>query len=152
MRLNRRHWLASMAGLFALEPLRGAPLTLAGCASGEPAEPASVYRTRLDALPEGTRVEIEHLHVHFELRRSGDTVTARSLLCSHQLCRVDWNEDERRYRCPCHEGLFAEDGSVIYGPPTRPLRTLTVHRDGPDVWIDTYEVYTVPPAGATAGR
>jgi len=27
--------------------------------------------------------------------------------------------------CPCHDGVFAEDGSVVSGPPPRPLDTLS---------------------------
>ena len=153
MRVSRRRWLTSLtglAGLLALGPFRRAPLALLGCAGGEPVEPASVFRIRADAIEDGGRLEVEHQHVHFELRRRGDTVSARSLLCSHQLCRVNWVEAERRYHCPCHEGLFAEDGSVVYGPPTRPLRALTVHRDGPEVWVDAYEVYTATAAATVA--
>lgn len=145
MLLSRRRCLTGLAGLagwVAFGPFRRAPLALLGCARAEPAESASVYRIRADAIEDGGRLEVQHQLVHFELRRQGETVHARSLLCSHQLCRVNWVEAERRYRCPCHEGLFAEDGTVVYGPPTRPLRELTVHRDGPEVWVDVLEVYT----------
>ncbi len=145
MRVSRRRWLTGVTGLagwIALGPFRRAPLALLGCARAEPAAPDSVFRIRVDALEEGGRLEVEHQLVPIELRRQGDTVSATSLLCSHQFCRVNWIETERRYRCPCHEGLFAEDGTVVYGPPTRPLRALTVHRDGPEVWVDVHEVYT----------
>lgn len=143
MHLSRRRWLAVLAGLCALGPLRQGPLALLGCARRETSAPDSVFRTKIATIPDGGRAEFEHQMVHFELRRKGERVQARSLLCSHQLCRVQWREDERRYHCPCHEGLFAEDGTVVYGPPTRPLRELTVHHEGDEVWIDVYEVFRV---------
>jgi menaquinol-cytochrome c reductase iron-sulfur subunit len=41
--------------------------------------------------------------------------------CTHLSCRVAWTEGEKQYICPCHDGRFAEDGSIISGPQPRPL-------------------------------
>lgn len=41
--------------------------------------------------------------------------------CTHLSCRVSWHEEEDQYICPCHDGRFAEDGSIISGPQPRPL-------------------------------
>lgn len=47
---------------------------------------------------------------------------AYSAVCTHFACIVKWNPEEDMIECPCHEGYFrAEDGSVISGPPPRPL-------------------------------
>jgi Rieske Fe-S protein len=35
---------------------------------------------------------------------------------------VHWNEAAATWDCPCHGGRFLPDGSVLYGPPTRPLQ------------------------------
>jgi Rieske Fe-S protein len=60
-----------------------------------------------------------------------------SNICTHLSCRVNWDEEEGQYLCPCHDGRFAKDGSIISGPQPRPLDqfeydidedgTLTVH-------------------------
>jgi Rieske Fe-S protein len=36
-------------------------------------------------------------------------------------CRVRWVADKDGFYCPCHNGVFAKDGSVVSGPPPRPL-------------------------------
>jgi menaquinol-cytochrome c reductase iron-sulfur subunit len=41
--------------------------------------------------------------------------------CTHLSCRVTWQEPPQNYICPCHDGRFAEDGSIISGPQPRPL-------------------------------
>ena len=53
--------------------------------------------------------------------REGEFV-AYSQSCTHLMCPVHYEAEEKRFYCPCHEGFFsAEDGSVLAGPPPRPL-------------------------------
>jgi cytochrome b6-f complex iron-sulfur subunit len=52
---------------------------------------------------------------------------AMSAWCTHKGCIVKWDERERLFRCPCHEGLFDERGNVVSGLP---LRSLTRFRVG----------------------
>jgi Rieske Fe-S protein len=37
--------------------------------------------------------------------------------CPHLGCRVHWEPDKERFFCPCHQGVFAPDGTGIAGPP-----------------------------------
>ena len=55
--------------------------------------------------------------------------------CTHLSCPVYYSRDHARLECPCHEGAFdAATGSVLYGPPPRPLDAIEVEtRDG-EVW------------------
>ena len=55
------------------------------------------------------------------MRRTGDSVTAYNPACTHLGCRVDYQADKERYFCPCHGGVFSQDGKVVAGPPPRPL-------------------------------
>ncbi len=55
------------------------------------------------------------------LRVSEDEFRAFSAVCTHLGCVVRWDDASRRIHCPCHAGFFAADGSVISGPPERPL-------------------------------
>ena len=41
--------------------------------------------------------------------------------CTHLGCPVDWRAEARLFFCPCHGGVFYEDGRVAAGPPTEPL-------------------------------
>jgi len=57
----------------------------------------------------------------YVLTEDGQTYVALSNVCTHLGCRVRWIQDESKFACPCHNGVFAKDGSVISGPPPRPL-------------------------------
>jgi menaquinol-cytochrome c reductase iron-sulfur subunit len=59
----------------------------------------------------------------FVLRKSQTEVVAYSNVCTHLSCRVNWHDDKKQYICPCHDGRFGIDGSVVSGPPPRPLDT-----------------------------
>jgi cytochrome b6-f complex iron-sulfur subunit len=51
---------------------------------------------------------------------------AMSALCTHKGCIVKWDEQQRLFRCPCHEGHFDERGNVVSGLPLRPLARFRV--------------------------
>ncbi len=56
------------------------------------------------------------------LRRvSEDEFTAFSVDCTHLGCPIRWLPDAELFMCPCHGGVFYEDGRVASGPPPRPL-------------------------------
>ncbi len=54
--------------------------------------------------------------------RTGEAeVRVFSNVCTHLSCRVNWKEELQEYLCPCHDGHFAIDGSIVSGPQPRPL-------------------------------
>jgi menaquinol-cytochrome c reductase iron-sulfur subunit len=56
------------------------------------------------------------------LRREGeDKFIAFSVNCAHLGCPVRWIEGAKLFMCPCHGGVYYEDGSVAAGPPPRGL-------------------------------
>ncbi|MBT4643668.1 MAG: ubiquinol-cytochrome c reductase iron-sulfur subunit [Deltaproteobacteria bacterium] len=55
-------------------------------------------------------------------RTSEDTFVAISATCSHLGCIVTWDEDEKQFKCPCHNGVYDLEGKVVSGPPPAPLR------------------------------
>ncbi len=41
--------------------------------------------------------------------------------CAHLGCPVKWFQQSRLFMCPCHGGVYYEDGSRASGPPPRGL-------------------------------
>lgn len=68
----------------------------------------------------GWIVSEEQLSVYL-LTEEGRDFVAMSNICTHLDCRVRWVSDREKFFCPCHNGIFDKDGSVISGPPPRPL-------------------------------
>jgi Rieske Fe-S protein len=111
----------------------GLPAAVLACARPEP--PDRRVRVPLASLRPGVRLEVEYAGEPAEVVRTGSGLAARSLLCSHFGCRVQWQPEAERYRCPCHEGTFDRDGQPVSGPPTRPLRALPVEVAGRDILV-----------------
>lgn len=56
------------------------------------------------------------------VRTPSGQLAAYSQKCTHLSCAVYYARAQNRLECPCHEGYFSvEDGSVLQGPPPRPL-------------------------------
>ena len=69
---------------------------------------------------------------HCILIRTGqEEYIAYSQKCTHLSCAVYFSAKDDRLECPCHQGFFsARDGSVLQGPPPRPLPQITLERNG----------------------
>jgi nitrate reductase gamma subunit len=59
-------------------------------------------------------------------RKSEDQFLAFSINCTHLGCPVRWLPDADLFMCPCHGGVFYNDGTVASGPPPKPLNTYPV--------------------------
>ncbi|MBN1287526.1 MAG: Rieske (2Fe-2S) protein [Anaerolineae bacterium] len=60
---------------------------------------------------------------------------AYSRVCTHFSCTVEYDPGAREFRCPCHDARFAgEDGRVLAGPPSEPLRRF-------DLFVEDGQVY-----------
>ena len=57
----------------------------------------------------------------YVLTENGQDFIAMSNICTHLGCRIRWIPEQEGFFCPCHNGVFGKDGSVIAGPPPRPL-------------------------------
>jgi menaquinol-cytochrome c reductase iron-sulfur subunit len=72
------------------------------------------------------------------LRRTGDTeFVAFSINCRHLGCPVRWVDGAKLFMCPCHGGVYYEDGSVAAGPPPEPLARYPVRVNNGQVEIET---------------
>jgi len=56
------------------------------------------------------------------IRLGNGVLVAYSSICTHLSCAVLWKAEHEELLCPCHDGRFqASSGSVLAGPPPRPL-------------------------------
>lgn len=68
------------------------------------------------------------------VRIGESSYAAYSQKCTHLSCAVYYAREKNRLECPCHEGYFSvQDGSVLQGPPTRPLPKVTLEQRGSDL-------------------
>lgn len=64
------------------------------------------------------------------IRTEADYV-AFSQKCTHLSCAVYYEKERNRLECPCHQGFFSiSDGSVLQGPPQRPLPRVVLQKEG----------------------
>ena len=61
---------------------------------------------------------------------SEGTYVAVAQACTHQGCSVFYDNNGKDFVCPCHDGIFGTDGSVLSGPPPSALKSYTVTKNG----------------------
>jgi Rieske Fe-S protein len=58
-----------------------------------------------------------------------NTVHALSATCTHLGCQVGWDAQAKKFKCPCHGGVYDLTGKVLEGPPPRPLDAIEARLD-----------------------
>lgn len=112
--ISRRRFLVVCAGFLC-------PISFGGCQSQGKKPQGSVKITKLTALKEG----VSHFPLELvAIYKSGDTLRALSLTCTHQRCPVFPENDA--YVCKCHGSRFSNEGRVLTGPATVDLPWLPV--------------------------
>jgi len=90
------------------------------------------------ALPYGEPLEIKAPDGRNALvmRQPGGGVEVIGTVCSHLGCTVYYRPEKKIFECPCHQGVFDNQGRPVSGPPERPLdRYPAMVRDG-KVFVD----------------
>lgn len=77
-------------------------------------------RVEYDFRDESDFVERDVRRIAFVLRE-GDELIVLSPTCTHMGCNVAFDEASGTFDCPCHGGRYDRTGSVIAGPPPKPL-------------------------------
>lgn len=85
----------------------------------------------------------------FFIVRERTMIYAVSARCTHLGCSINWFEQERIFRCPCHGSGYRSNGINFSGPAPRRLDRFrielsTEHR----IIVDTGVVYSVERFGA----
>ena len=55
--------------------------------------------------------------------------------CTHLGCPVRWFQESGLFMCPCHGGVYYEDGSRASGPPPRGLFEYSYKIENGELWI-----------------
>jgi Rieske Fe-S protein len=75
-------------------------------------------------------------------RAEKDQIIAMSAACTHKGCIVEWSGADRKFHCPCHGGIFAEDGGIDAGSSSLYLSPLPRL----DVKVENGQIYVRMPA------
>ncbi|UMQ43291.1 Rieske (2Fe-2S) protein [Chryseobacterium sp. Y16C] len=85
----------------------------------------------------------DHRNPYMLIRLAEDTWKVFEQKCTHLSCSVLYNHNEQLIECPCHHGFFnPDDGSVIQGPPPRPLPQLKVVIKEDKIYVTDFEKET----------
>ncbi len=71
----------------------------------------------------------------YVLTENGRDYVAMSNICTHLGCRVRWVAERGRFYCPCHAGVFDQQGNVVSGPPPRALDRYAVKVEDGQLYI-----------------
>ena len=145
----RRRMLVLM-GVGAIAAAGGLGSVLAACAG----PPVTVQLdVDPDTLEPGTPVEVPFIVAQgtsaiegstwLIMKASGDLV-AYDPRCTHGLCRYRWSAEGARFKCGCHDGQFALDGTVLAGPPPRALDQFPVRIVNGVVEVDVPGSFETP--------
>lgn len=70
------------------------------------------------------------------VKRKGDELIVFSSACTHLGCGVNYDAEKKQFYCPCHGGVFDEDGKVLAGPPPQPLVRLKSRAQNGQVYVE----------------
>jgi menaquinol-cytochrome c reductase iron-sulfur subunit len=79
----------------------------------------TLFKVRIERQT-GWIVNEEEISVYV-LTENGRDFIAMSNICTHLGCRVRWIDEQNRFFCPCHNGIFDKEGQIVSGPIPRPL-------------------------------
>jgi menaquinol-cytochrome c reductase iron-sulfur subunit len=78
------------------------------------------------------------------VKKSANSVVAFGPECTHLGCAYHWDTSTKDFVCPCHNSIFALDGTVVSGPAPRPLDRYDVKVDGNKLYIGPLRQSTEP--------
>jgi arsenite oxidase small subunit len=128
--LNRRGFIASSLSLMGLLFLSSTPLVALSRHLEDESDDVELFIANEGDLSVGDSVTFNYPDDNdpaLLIRISEDEYRAYNIKCTHLMCPVYWEKDDGRLICPCHNGFFnVEDGSVLAGPPPRPLPSISL--------------------------
>jgi menaquinol-cytochrome c reductase iron-sulfur subunit len=125
-------FIGVVVGLPALAYL-GAPLARKETAHWVAVGPANSFSPGAPKLvsvaisrADGWRQIVETRTAWVSISQAGEIIVFNGR-CTHLGCAYGWQTQGRNagmFFCPCHDGTYTQDGTVVSGPPPRPLDEL----------------------------
>ena len=85
-------------------------------------------------------------------RIQGDKFQVFAINCAHLGCPVRWFAQSRLFMCPCHGGVYYQDGSRASGPPPRGLFQYEYKVENRRLLIKAGQLPTLSTTTASLGR
>lgn len=92
---------------------------------GETPVKVDLYADRVDAWNRVVQVKVGSAWV----RQREGKLMAMSTVCPHLGCAIDYDGDNDKFICPCHDSFFSLDGGVETGPSPRGMDELELQTD-----------------------
>jgi Rieske Fe-S protein len=85
-------------------------------------------------------------------RLEGEKFQVFAINCAHLGCPVRWFPQSGLFMCPCHGGVYYQDGSRASGPPERGLFEYTYKVEGGQLHIDAGQMPTLSNEAMLKGK
>jgi nitrite reductase/ring-hydroxylating ferredoxin subunit len=85
-------------------------------------------------------------------RIQGESFQVFAINCAHLGCPVRWFAQSGLFMCPCHGGVYYQDGSRASGPPERGLFEYPYKIDGGKLMIEAGQLPTLSTTARLARR
>ncbi len=85
-----------------------------------------LFADRVDAWNRVVQVKVGSAWV----MKKGDELVAMSTVCPHLGCAIDYDGENGKFICPCHDSFFSTEGAVETGPSPRGMDKLEVQTEG----------------------
>jgi quinol---cytochrome c reductase iron-sulfur subunit, bacillus type len=146
----RRRTVLVLLGAGAVAATGGLSVVLQGCAGPpvtvtldvDPAmlAPGSPTELTFPLTIDGWTVEASVWLV----RQADGGLVAFDPRCTHASCAYDWSADRASFQCRCHDGQFGLDGTVLSGPPPRPLDRFPVRQTAAGIELVVPDTFVRP--------
>ena len=125
--------VSALLGVFAVRPARGAEQErwIKAASLGELTPNVPVPRVLAVPRSDGW-YRARSRETVFLVWNGAREVKVFSATCTHLGCQVLWDSSAKHFKCPCHGGVYAANGTVVSGPPPRPLHTIDARIEGGD--------------------
>ncbi len=100
---------------------RSSPPLKSGAGSGAGGADETSMEISAQSIPPGGSRTVAVGATPVIVVRLDDGFRAFNAACTHLGCLVKWEEESKRFVCPCHTGTYDEEGRVVAGPPPRGL-------------------------------
>ncbi|MBU0994266.1 MAG: Rieske (2Fe-2S) protein [Proteobacteria bacterium] len=93
------------------------------------------FEIDLSKLPDGESAFMSLSDIPVIAVNRGDNYRIFNATCTHLGCLVKWDPSGKRFICPCHGGIYNEDGEVVAGPPPAAIKEYKTEVSGTFVKI-----------------